>query len=117
MMCSPRLLLLIQGESPCFHPPPTKKELIKGIANCQLLVAVFFLFPGRCTVHLLLIQAISEVFFEHYAALSIQNIELLLDAILSGHRFAYTANNDMRLRTGLGPTGNALVQSKTDSYL
>ncbi len=32
-------------------------------------------------------------------------MESFLEAIISGYRFAYSANNDVRLRTGLGPTG------------
>jgi len=60
---------------------------------------------ARCAVHLLLLQAVNEVFFEHHRHLSLENIECLLEAILSGYRFAYAANNDVQLRSGLGPTG------------
>jgi brefeldin A-inhibited guanine nucleotide-exchange protein len=60
---------------------------------------------ARCAVHLLLLQAVNEIFFEHYKHLSLENVESFLEAIMSGYRFAYSANNDVRLRTGLGPTG------------
>lgn len=60
---------------------------------------------ARCAIHLLLIQAVNEIFFEHYAHMSMDNIESFLEAIMSGHRFAYSANNDVRLRSALGPTG------------
>lgn len=60
---------------------------------------------ARCSIHLLLLQAVNEIFFEHYQHLSLANVESFLEAIISGYRFAYSANNDVRLRTGLGPTG------------
>ena len=66
---------------------------------------------AKCGVHLLLIQAVNEIFHEHFEHLSLHNITTLLDTITESHRFAYGANNDLDLRANLSPTGDTPLSS------
>lgn len=105
-----RLALLEEGgeESAESGKTPEELMLIKLKRATPYRPPTFSSLPtvkARCGVHLLIIQAINEIFHEHFELLSLKNVNSLLDAVTESHKFAYGANNDLSIRTNLSPTG------------
>eukprot|EP00005_Dracoamoeba_jomungandri_P009246 CAMPEP_0174272842 /NCGR_PEP_ID=MMETSP0439-20130205/52542_1 /TAXON_ID=0 /ORGANISM="Stereomyxa ramosa, Strain Chinc5" /LENGTH=1663 /DNA_ID=CAMNT_0015363635 /DNA_START=248 /DNA_END=5239 /DNA_ORIENTATION=- len=82
-----------------------KKKLERVTPERETQFTSFSDVKARCSIHILLIAAVYEIFFEHYPLLSTDNIKSLYHSIHTTHQFSHKACCDQVLRDALSPTG------------